>query len=146
MTTQQTFDNKRLIGLQKELGSKVLGELIDIFLEETPQRIESAMTAERASEFQNLQQAVHPLKSNAGELGFVTMQQIAQEIESLAGRHETQGLSELLQSLQRTFLEAKKSLLEYKETLAHDPPPGSTSRTNEQLRPLDGNDTACGRQ
>lgn len=128
MNDRQEGDDARLLGLQKELGPDVLAQLIDIFLEDTPHKIESAIIAEQAHDFQNVRQAVHPLKSNAGELGFVKMQQLAREIESLAGSEEMNGMAELLQALQQSFLEAKRRLLEYKETL------------------VNGKDTACGRQ
>ncbi len=64
-------------------GVKLLGQLIDLFVEAAPQRI-GAICAASADGRDDAQMAAHTLKSSAGNLGAMRMWAICQNLETMA--------------------------------------------------------------
>ncbi len=64
-------------------GVKLLGQLIDLFVEAAPQRI-GAIRAGTADGRDDAQMAAHTLKSSAGNLGAMRMWAVCQNLETMA--------------------------------------------------------------
>jgi len=84
----------------KKIGSDVLVvKMIDLFLENTPQKIDIMKRANQDSDFQSLEMAAHSLKSSAGNIGAKKLQKTANDIESLAQKKQSKLLGKLIDSI-----------------------------------------------
>jgi HPt (histidine-containing phosphotransfer) domain-containing protein len=95
-------------------GDQLVREMIDIFLEHTPTRIEAAFEGGEAGNLDAVVRAAHSLASSAGHLGAMGLKDVARRLEHEASDGHTQRISELLADLDaafqqaRTWLEAEK--------------------------------------
>jgi len=106
MTSQQNQSSNipsidpSAIARLKKIGSDVLVvKMIDLFLENTPQKIDIMKRANQDSDFQSLEMAAHSLKSSAGNIGAKKLQKTANDIESLAQKKESKLLGKLIDSI-----------------------------------------------
>lgn len=105
----------RLAQLRRLGGDKLVGDLINLFLESAPQRLETIRVGLEAGDLTALGRAAHSLTSSAGNLGAVEMQTLAAALEEKATAQEKTEVAELFQRLQtawlatRTALEARRS-------------------------------------
>ena len=60
-------------------------ELIDLFLRDTPPRIQDMQTAIARSDARTLKEAAHGLKGSASNLGALRLSNLCLELEKLAG-------------------------------------------------------------
>jgi HPt (histidine-containing phosphotransfer) domain-containing protein len=78
-----------------------LGELVEIFVEEMPERINALETQARGCDWQGLTRTAHQLKGAAGSYGFTALTPCAAKLESVAraGRQEDEILASLRELL-----------------------------------------------
>jgi len=115
---QDLFETARLelqlAKLSRLGGACFVTEMIDLFLEHSPKRLDEALRGEAAGNLAAIENSMHSLKSSAGNLGADTVQHLAEQIEALA--HEARGdeISPLLRLLEIAYtrirgrLEAKR--------------------------------------
>jgi HPt (histidine-containing phosphotransfer) domain-containing protein len=96
--------------------------MIDLFLDYAGKKIAEARAAYLAGESAGVEQAVHPLKSSAGNVGAARMQALAQELEILAKQGQLGPLGGPLDQLEQAFLEVKPELEQKRKQ--HSSPPG----------------------
>lgn len=89
---------------------KLAKQMIAIFLENAPKRIESAQVASRIGDLETVERSVHSLKSSAGNIGAVSLQELANRIEQLAVKGKKNDITHLLQELQMIFYRVKDQL------------------------------------
>ena len=97
-----------------------VGEMITLFLDYTQTKLVEARQALSAGDAAGVGRAVHPIKSSAGNVGAVRVQELAARIEQLAKQPPGAELRDLLDQLEQAFaagkpgLEAERTKLESK--------------------------------
>lgn len=81
-------------------GAKFVGEMIGIFLDFVPKKIEAARRAGGTGDWQGVEQAVHPLKSCAGGVSALVLQELATRLEQLARDEQVETIPALLLELE----------------------------------------------
>lgn len=117
MTELEYLDNSRIEKLRKIGGDQLVLKMIESFLKHAPKRIESAITGAQSGDFETVEQAVHSLKSSAGNLGASTLQVLAQKIEQFAENKELTPIEPLVKDLEAVFGRLKKYLDDEKRRL-----------------------------
>lgn len=113
----QPIDLTALLRLRQLGGDGFLKEMIDLFLEFVPQRIDLALAGERVGDFSAVAHAGHSLKSSAGNLGVTSIQTLAVDIEQKANENNRDAVRGLLCDLEIAFAEAKTCLQAVKRAL-----------------------------
>jgi HPt (histidine-containing phosphotransfer) domain-containing protein len=94
-------------------GHGLLSEMIAIFREDTPRRIQDILTAAGDGNAEDLSRAGHALKGGAGALGANAMRSLASELEALGRRGSTDVGTDLAERLNGTFLASLAALEAY---------------------------------
>ncbi len=97
------LDMSVLERLRKMGGDEFLGELLDLFLEHAPKKLEEALTAEKKGDLEAVERAVHSLKSSAGNIGAEALMELAGQIEQLAEEQKGASIPPLLHELKEAF-------------------------------------------
>jgi len=119
--TNDVLDVETLKAFEKvksEDGSDFVIELIDLYLEGTPQRIQAIREAAFEKEWVLLKRTAHTIKGSSSTLGLHRVAQVCQELEvtSLSSNDAIDGL---VQALESRFAEAREALIaERKRRLA----------------------------
>ncbi len=91
-------------------GPEFLVEMIDLFLEHAPQRVETARTAYTAGDMSTVYRAAHSIKSTAANLGARSLQDVAARLEERAAAEDTQGMAPLLDELEGSYQRLRPEL------------------------------------
>jgi HPt (histidine-containing phosphotransfer) domain-containing protein len=91
-------------------GQEFLIEMIELFLEHAPQRVEAARTGFDEGDMSALYRAAHSLKSTAANLGARSLQDVAARLEESAATGETEGMAPLLDELERSYQRLRSDL------------------------------------
>ena len=102
-------------------GEKFAGDMIDLFFSYGGKKIAEARQAQQAGKLVALADAVHPLKSSAGNVGAVLVQELAKEVESSAREQNAELAGTQLNELECAYAAAKK-LLELEKAKLPLPP------------------------
>ncbi len=117
MDNEPPIDPAALERIHKIGGAKLVGKIIALFLENAPQRLEAARQGERSGDLAAVEQAVHSLKSSAGNVGATRLQELAATIEELAEKGEADPLPGLLVELEDALSGAVRCLAEHQKGL-----------------------------
>jgi HPt (histidine-containing phosphotransfer) domain-containing protein len=98
-------------------GGKFVRDMIDLFLSYAPARLADAHAGLQSGDLGAVATAVHPLKSGAGNMGALTVQDLAGQIEQLASEQKPDTLPALLQELDLALARAQSQLEETKRRL-----------------------------
>ncbi len=99
MTNAAGFDETVLARLSETVGADVIQEIIDLFLEHTPQRIEAAREGLRSGTLDEVARAMHSLKSSAAMIGASRVEEIARRMEETATQQGADALASQLDDL-----------------------------------------------
>lgn len=88
-----------LLRLKKMAGSATALELLDRFLEESPERLAACLKALEGGDLPSIQAHLHRIRSDAGWLGAKEVQELAGQGENLAVEGKSEGMEALLQEL-----------------------------------------------
>jgi HPt (histidine-containing phosphotransfer) domain-containing protein len=88
-------------------GPKFAAEMIALFLSYGEERITATRLALQAGNLDGVAEAAHPLKSSAGNVGALRVQELAASIEQFAKAGNTAALSSQVGELERAFAEVK---------------------------------------
>jgi HPt (histidine-containing phosphotransfer) domain-containing protein len=102
-------------------GPKFTLEMIDLFGSYGAKKIAEARQARQAGNLAALAEAAHPLKSSAGNVGAVRVQELATQLESSARESKADLAGTQLDELERAFGEARSRLEAEKVRLAKPP-------------------------
>jgi HPt (histidine-containing phosphotransfer) domain-containing protein len=89
----------------------ILGELIDMFIAETPRQIEALRRAIREGNVTALRRVAHTLKGSSGNLGADRLSKACGKLERLAKDGVVDGTADLLADVETEFHEAEKHLV-----------------------------------
>jgi CheY-like chemotaxis protein/HPt (histidine-containing phosphotransfer) domain-containing protein len=88
-------------------GDSFVADMIGLFLDYAAQKIAEGQRAQAAGDLPALQNAMHPIKSSAGNVGAIGVQALAAQIEDLAKQGQGEAVGLLLTELVQTFQELK---------------------------------------
>ncbi len=91
-------------------GKNLLGELIGIYLEDTPQQIKEARDAIGAGDFKTASRAVHSLISISGNIGADSVMNMAVQIEKMAEDGDGDGVARELDRLECAYNKVRVAL------------------------------------
>lgn len=91
-------------------GQEFVVEMIELFLEHAPQRLETARTALDAGDMTAVYRAAHSLKSTAANVGARGLQSAAERAEGRAAAEDAQALSPLLEGMEHHYERVRPEL------------------------------------
>ena len=80
-------------------GSVLVGRMIDLLLTNAPERLEKALAGNRDGDLKAVEEALHSLKSSAGNLGATQLQRLAGISEERAEAGEAEGMDTRLEEI-----------------------------------------------
>jgi HPt (histidine-containing phosphotransfer) domain-containing protein len=101
---------ERLRSLQDEDELHLLKELIEMFLEDTEDRLVKLREAVREGDAPGLRHGAHSLRGSSANIGAPTMAQISREIERAGDSDDLGEASELLGTLEQEFGRVRPAL------------------------------------
>ena len=110
--TNSVLDVETLKAFEKvksEDGSDFVIELIDLYLEGTPQRIQAIREAAFEKEWVVLKHTAHTLKGSSSTLGLHRIAQVCKELEA-PSLSSSDVVDDLVQALESRFVEAREAL------------------------------------
>lgn len=102
--------------LEDEDEPDIVGELVRLFLANTPPRIASMVSGVKSGDLIAVGRAAHSLKSSSAHLGAVGMQQVCEKLEGLKDSAHIDEAAHLVGLLQREFEVVSRAL----EQIAED--------------------------
>ena len=97
--------------LQADDGSDLIVELIDLYLQDAPQRILAMHEAAGATEWVVLKRAAHNLKGSSSNLGVRHVAETCKKLEGIECDHSPKDVEKLLQQMDHEFARASETLL-----------------------------------
>ncbi|MCB9898754.1 MAG: Hpt domain-containing protein, partial [Planctomycetes bacterium] len=94
----------------REYGPEVLGELIDIFLEDTPNRLDELWKAVECGDAHGTEQNAHALKSSCAQLGALELSELCKKLEMLGRSGDLHGADLLAQQARTEFADVRTAL------------------------------------
>lgn len=104
------LDPLALTRLRRLGGDRFLREMIELFLEHVPKRIEAACAGVRQGDLLAVERAGYSLNSSARNLGVTELRELAFEIERQAAQRNPDQVRALLHTFETAFLHAKSKL------------------------------------
>jgi HPt (histidine-containing phosphotransfer) domain-containing protein len=111
------MDPTGLTRLNKLGGPLFVRKMIDLFLEEAPDRLSAARRGAQAGDLVAVAEAAHSLKSSAHNFGASRLSRIAAEIELRAQANTPEELSALLGEIDAAYSAAKAWLESQRDAL-----------------------------
>jgi HPt (histidine-containing phosphotransfer) domain-containing protein len=105
---------RQFVHLRELGGEPFVVEMIDLFLDFAPRKIEEARRALAGGQLEACRRAVHSLKAGAANLGAELVYELAGRIEELVAQNKPQNLTTLLASLEAAFAQLRARLEQYK--------------------------------
>lgn len=121
MDAPEIIDEVAIQRLHRIGGDELVGELIAIFLKNTPDRITSALNGADTGNMSQVMIAAHSLKSSCANLGAMRMRQLAIDIEKIALNGNNAALPELIKQLENAFQQVRPALAHRAATPPHRP-------------------------
>ncbi len=111
MPTEPIIINLDTLGrLEGWGGLKLVNEMIRLFLENGPSRMDQIRTVLEDGDLDQPERGAHSLKSSAANMGAEHVRGIASKIELAASAGEAESVRELLPDLEEAFAEALTEL------------------------------------
>lgn len=110
MTDPDVIDPTAHARLQEWGGSKLLTQMIRLFLENAPTRLDQVRRGLDGGEIRDVERGVHSLKSSAANVGAVVLSRTAAEMEDLATAGDRAALERLLPTLEEAWTRAREQL------------------------------------
>ncbi|MGL6281605.1 MAG: response regulator, partial [Microcoleaceae cyanobacterium] len=115
-----TLDLSKLLEFRDMAGgdNQILVELIDCYLEDSPNLINNMAEAIAAGVAENLQRAAHTLKSSSASLGADVLSQLCKQMEGLGRSGEFKGTAELFQKITPEYEGVVTALNNFKKSIS----------------------------
>lgn len=118
MSDRPILDETVIRRLQTLGGDEFVGQMLNIFLDQAPRRIDAALDGARAHSLDAVRRAAHSLVSTAGHMGARRMLRLAEELEAAASGQDWDEVRRLLPALVPTFAEAAAELDRWRARVA----------------------------
>ena len=96
-------------------GPDLLGELIDIFLDDAPPRLDALRAAVQAGDATGTREAAHALKGACAQLGALFLSQLCKQLEFMGREGQLSGAEPLVEECFFEFDHVKAALLAEKQ-------------------------------
>lgn len=106
----EAIDRQALERLDRIGGREFVLEMIALFLENAPQRLDAARQTLAAGDIQGLYRAAHSLKSTAANLGGRELQAASERVEAMARNGALDAIAPLLEEMERSYDHLRQSL------------------------------------
>jgi PAS domain S-box-containing protein len=103
--------------LEMQAGARVVAEVIDIFLQTTPRRLEELRQARRRGDSGSVRAIAHNLKGAAAQIGAREMADLCVQLQNALRGHDLSGTDGLLDALQLDFEAVSMTLVTEKKRL-----------------------------
>lgn len=119
--TEPTSSEPRVIDLQaldrlsEWGGPKLVKEMIQLFLENSSERLSQIDGGLERGDARAVERAAHSLKSSAANIGALEVSRLSQQVEDLAGVGELEGASALRAPLRDAYQRAGRKLRALRE-------------------------------
>lgn len=110
MSGRAIIDIKALERLEEWGGLKLRRQMMELFLEHAPERMDQVRDGLAASDPHAVELGSHSLKSNAGNVGAIILQEIAAQVENAATDGDLATAEGLLPDLESAFDEARSAM------------------------------------
>jgi HPt (histidine-containing phosphotransfer) domain-containing protein len=113
MTLREPSIDAQTIQSLRDLGSDdddLLGEVIELYLDDSRVRIETMRAALAASDSEQLSGAAHAMKSASANVGAMGVRKLCESIEMIGRGGTVDGAAALFEDLQREYDAAKAEL------------------------------------
>jgi len=110
MSDGDILDQSALARLREWGGDKLLAQMIRLFLENAPSRMEQIRSGLSGGDIKESEKGAHSLKSSSANVGAHHVRAIAADMERVAGGGDAARVQELLPSLETAFGEAIAAL------------------------------------
>jgi HPt (histidine-containing phosphotransfer) domain-containing protein len=117
MNDSTGIDPAGLARLHQIGGAAFVKRMIDLFLEEAPDRLIAARKGEETGDLVAIAEAAHSLKSSAHNFGASRLSRIAAEIESRTRANKSENLSSLLGEFEAAYEAARVWLESQRDAL-----------------------------
>ena len=108
-------DPAALDRLRRFGGAKLVGEMIRLFLETGPQRVDAVHTGVTVGDADAVERALHSLTSSAAQLGAVRLQHLSERGERLAKAGALGEVSGMMEELQQELARVRDWLVEARD-------------------------------
>lgn len=99
-----------LLALEDDGAPGLFNELVDLFVSDTPARLESLSKAVAGSDLRTIEEVAHSLKSSCGNLGAMGLSALFRDIEALGREQTIDGVAELFAKSQAEYALVEKAL------------------------------------
>jgi HPt (histidine-containing phosphotransfer) domain-containing protein len=110
MSEPEILNPKAAAALREWGGEKLLGQMVRLFLENSPTRMEQIRSGVEGGDLKEAERAAHSLKSSAANLGAEELRTLAADIERTAGTRDPESVRALLGSLNTAYAKAIAAL------------------------------------
>ncbi len=107
----------RLRSAMGDTGAQLMGDLIDIFLDDAPKKVADIVAAARLEDPQTLRDAAHPLKSSSASLGAKAFSELCQQLEEMGIKQDLNGAGQMAEALAVEYERVRNALVQYKTLL-----------------------------
>lgn len=116
MTDSDIIDAEAQARLREWGGVKLLAQMIRLFLENAPNRLEQVRRGVADGNVREAERGVHSLKSSAANVGAMKVSRLAGRMEDLASGGDLGAVSGLIGDLEAEFASASERLAAILET------------------------------
>lgn len=110
MNEPKVLDQAALDRLREWGGEKLLAQMIRLFLENAPTRMEQIRTGVSSETADEAEKGAHSLKSSAANIGAETIRALAAEMEHAASDGDVAAVAERLPALEDAFARGIEAL------------------------------------
>ena len=102
---------EELLSLSDEGDPELLIDLIQMYLQDGPQKLEEIRDGLAQKDYDRVERAAHSLKGSAGNLGAVLVQRDCEELQLASRQHSLDGVRTGVSKLRSHYEEAQAALL-----------------------------------
>ena len=110
MTDKEIISGKALERLQEWGGTRLQQQMMKLFLEHAPERMDQIRNGLSDADAHLVELGSHSLKSSAANVGAVSVQELAEQVENAAADKDLATAGGLLPDLESAFGEATSAL------------------------------------
>lgn len=103
---------EELLSLCEDGDPELLLDLIGMFLEDGPAKVEAVVQGLENQDFDKMERAAHSLKGSSGNLGARHLQEICDELQGASRSHDLETSRSLAERLRKCYSEAHDALVD----------------------------------
>jgi two-component system, sensor histidine kinase and response regulator len=104
------IDERALDRLRRQGGTGLVRDIVTVFLEDAPKRLEAGRAGARSRDLDLTRRAAHSLKATAATIGATELRAVSERIERLAADRQASAVDALLDDWELTFMAAQRTL------------------------------------